>query len=152
MIETRLSNVLNEEAVAIDFRAPSVAEAVPALMEPALRRAAIPLEQQHAILQAIEVREQCASTVLPPVALPHARCPEVDRIVAALAINRNGVLDNDHGVQILVSFVSPEKASAEHLRFLAGVAKLFRTREAIEELLDARSPAGVLDVLRHLGN
>jgi mannitol/fructose-specific phosphotransferase system IIA component (Ntr-type) len=152
MIETRLSDVLHEDSIALDFSAPSIPEAVRVLMEPVFRRAGIPPERQRAILEAIHERERCASTVSPPVALPHTRSPEVDRIIAALAINRSGVGQDNPGVQFLLPFVSPEKATAEHLRFLAGVAKLFRMREAVDGLLAARSAAEVLEVLRRLGN
>ena len=152
MIETRLSEILCNDAVAIRFSASCVEDAVAALMKPALEQAGISEEQQQTILDAIKKREDCASTISPPLALPHTRHPCVSKIVAALGINRSGALEHDHDVQAVVSFVSPETASAEHLRFLAGVARLFRTRDAVDQLLEAQSPEDVIEVLRRLGN
>ena len=139
-------------AVTLSFCAPCVEDAVAALMTPAFQQAGIPEEQQQMILDAIRKREECASTISPPLALPHTRHPGVSKIVAALGINRSGALEKDHEVQAVVSFVSPDTASAEHLRFLAGIAKLFRTREAVDQLLAADSPEAVIEVLRRLGN
>ncbi|HEY8180870.1 MAG TPA: PTS sugar transporter subunit IIA [Thermoanaerobaculia bacterium] len=152
MIETRLSELLNDQAVSISFSASCVEDAIPLLMGPALQQAGISEDQKQTIVDAIKKREECASTISPPLALPHTRHAAVSRIVAALGINRSGALEKDHDVQAVVSFVSPETASAEHLRFLAGVAKLFRTREAVDQLLEAQSPADVIEVLRRLGN
>jgi mannitol/fructose-specific phosphotransferase system IIA component (Ntr-type) len=152
MIETRLSELLNDQAVSISFSASCVEDAITQLMGPALQQAGVSEDQKLTICDAIRKREECASTISPPLALPHTRHAAVSRIVAALGINRSGALEQDHDVQAVVSFVSPETASAEHLRFLAGVAKLFRTREAVDQLLEAQSPADVIEVLRRLGN
>jgi len=153
MLETRLSEVLaSGGSVLVGFSARSVSEAIPLLMTPALSRAAVPGERQQSILQAIEKREEGASTVSPPLALPHARCAGVDRIVAGLGINRSGALEERSGVNAVVSFVSPETASAEHLRFLSGVAKLFRSPASVEELLAAQSSEELVEILRRLGH
>jgi mannitol/fructose-specific phosphotransferase system IIA component (Ntr-type) len=146
MIQTRLSEVLAPELIFLGLSAQSLMDGVRASLPAAMKRAGLTLAQQETILRAIEEREKSASTIAPPIALPHARQSAAPQIVAALAINRQGIVGDE--VQVLVPFVSPEAAAAEHLRFLSGMVRLFRARDVLDELLDAHSPDQVLAVLR----
>jgi mannitol/fructose-specific phosphotransferase system IIA component (Ntr-type) len=148
MIETRLSAVLTPDDVALGFSAAALVAALPRLLEPAFARAGLGKRDRRAILDAIAQREASASTISPPLALPHARHERPTRILAALALNRDGILVEPAGVQAIVAFVSPAAAAAEHLRFLSGVARLFRSGDVLAELTAASTPLQALAVLR----
>jgi mannitol/fructose-specific phosphotransferase system IIA component (Ntr-type) len=152
MLETRFSAVLKEDDVRLDFWAPSLAEAAPALLTPALERAGIGARDRLVILEAIARREQETSTISPPLALPHARHESAPVIIAGLALNAGGALEGNEAVKAIVAFASPANAAAEHLRFLSGVVRLFRSADLLDELTAARTPAAVLAVLRARGN
>jgi mannitol/fructose-specific phosphotransferase system IIA component (Ntr-type) len=151
MIESRLSAVLAEEDIQIGFVDRSIEDALPRLLRPALERAGVGDDDTSAILEAVADRERSASTISAPVALPHARHERAPRIVAALAINGSGTLDRPENVEAILAFVSPTAATAEHLRFLAASARLFRSADVLGKLTSARTPAEVLGVLREHG-
>jgi mannitol/fructose-specific phosphotransferase system IIA component (Ntr-type) len=54
-------------------------------------------------------------------------------------------------VKAIMAFVSPGAATVEHLRFLSGVARLFRSPEALEALTTAHSPDEVIALLHKHG-
>jgi mannitol/fructose-specific phosphotransferase system IIA component (Ntr-type) len=151
MLETRLSAILAPELVFLGVTEATLTRVIEATLPIAMDRARVPPAAQTAILHAIDERERSASTIAPPLALPHARHAAAPAILATLVINREGVLPSE-GVRIVVPFVTPERAATEHLRFLSGTVKLFRSRDVFDELLDARSADEVLDILRSRGN
>lgn len=151
MIESRLSAILDAQDILLGFTADSVADALPRLLGPVLQRSGVSHHDSSAILAAIADRERSGSTISPPVALPHARHERAPSILAALAINGSGTLREPQGVKAIVAFVSPIAAAAEHLRFLSGVARLFRSPEALEQLTAARTPDDVIALLRKHG-
>jgi mannitol/fructose-specific phosphotransferase system IIA component (Ntr-type) len=83
-----------------------------------------------------------------PVALPHARVPGLHRIVAGLGANPDGVFPGNRETTFVLTFVSPASSAADHLRFLARAAQLFRDDEARTKLLAAADREGMLEVLR----
>jgi mannitol/fructose-specific phosphotransferase system IIA component (Ntr-type) len=150
MIETRLSSVLAPELILIGATAPTLALAIAQALGPAMTRANVKAADQSAILAAIDKRESSATTCVPPIALPHTRHAAAPVIIAALAINRDAVVEPD--LRLLVPFVTPESAPSEHLRFLSGVARLLRSLEVQDEIFAARSADEVLGILRARNN
>lgn len=149
--EHRLSTILAEADISLGFAERTIEEAVPRLLLPALKRAGVADPNAAAIIEAVVHRERSASTVSPPIALPHVRHDQAPRIVASLAVNDAGVLGQPEGVKVILAFVSPAAAPADHLRFLAGAARLFRSAEVLAALAGARSADDVLALFREHG-
>jgi len=97
-------------------------------------------------------REQLGSTALGGgVAMPHCRCPELDRALLLIARSRQGVpfgAADDLPVRLFVAVATPAASPAEHLRTLARLSRRLRDRERVEALLDAADAAAILDAWR----
>lgn len=103
------------------------------------------------ILRALQTREEAASTgVGDEVAVPHGRLAGLDRLVAALALVPDGVdfeAIDGRPVRILVGILAPERASGDHIRALASVARLLHDASSRSLILEARSADEVLRVV-----
>ena len=112
------------------------------------RGSSIPSDKIEAVLRE---REALQSTGIGEgVAIPHGALGELDKQVAAVLTVPEG-LDfeaiDDNKVNILFAVISPKRASGEHLKTLARVSRLLRSKEFRERLLHARDGAEVFKLL-----
>ena len=102
------------------------------------------------IVDCVLKREESGSTCSGPIALPHGRTGGIPTIVAGLGINRDGVYPGG-STRVMLAFVTPQDAAAEHLRFLSAAAKTFRDSAFLDRLQAAATPEDVLALLRDAG-
>lgn len=147
--ETRLSSVLLGGRVEVGFRSEGLGDAVSRLLGPLLRNEGLSEAGTVAALDAVLNRERGGPTTAGSVALPHARLAGLSRIIGALALNPDGVYSHSPcATKVLLVFASPAQATVEHLKFLGGVAQIFRSDEAMEKLLAAEDGDTALSVIR----
>jgi mannitol/fructose-specific phosphotransferase system IIA component (Ntr-type) len=115
------------------------------LVSPLLEHGVSPARVDEIVGSVLE-REKAGTTCSGPIALPHARISGIPKIVAGLGINRDGVYPGG-SARLILAFVSPQDAAAEHLRFLSSAAKTFRTSALLDQLLAASSPGDVIAAL-----
>ena len=71
------------------------------------------------------------------IAIPHARLPGLDRLVAVFAQLEQPVdFDAVDGqpVDLVFTLLAPTGAGADHLKALSNIARLLRTEEVVERL------------------
>lgn len=98
---------------------------------------------RDAALDALLKRERKMSTGMQNgVAIPHAKCEQVDRLAAAVALKPEGLdfdsLDGEPS-RIFVMTLSPLKRSGPHIQFLAEVSRIINQPGVRERLLQAVS-------------
>jgi mannitol/fructose-specific phosphotransferase system IIA component (Ntr-type) len=103
------------------------------------------------IVESVLQREGAGTTCAGAIALPHARIGGIPKIVAGLGINREGVYPGG-SARVMLAFVSPQDAAAEHLRFLSSAAKTFRDAAFLDRLQSASTAEDVLGLLRGAGS
>jgi PTS system nitrogen regulatory IIA component len=84
------------------------------------------------------------------VAIPHGALGELDKQVAAVLTVPEGIdfdAIDDAKVNILFAVISPKRASGEHLKTLARVSRLLRSKAFRERLLHAGDGAQVFKLL-----
>ncbi len=96
-------------------------------------------------------REQLQSTGIGEgVAIPHGALPQLHEQVAALLIVPDGVefqAIDDAKVSILFGVIGPKRATGEHLKTLARVSRLLRSREFRERLVHAADATSVYELI-----
>lgn len=104
-----------------------------------------------AVLAALNARERLGSTgVGQGVALPHARLPGLDRLVALFwQLQRPVEYDaiDDGPVDLVFVLLVPEGAEATHLKILARVARRLREPTVRSRLREADEPAAAWRLL-----
>ena len=84
------------------------------------------------------------------VAIPHGALPQLKEQVAALLIVPDGVefqAIDDAKVSILFGVIGPKRATGEHLKTLARVSRLLRSKEFRARLVGAPSSASVFELI-----
>ena len=147
-MEPKLSDVLAAGLLVPSMRCRSLDDALRRLLAPPLSGAGWSDDRVDEVLAAVLRREKSCSTAIGPVALPHARVPGLDRIVASLGANPDGVYEDGDGTSFVLAFASPAQSAVDHLKFLARAAHLFRDEDARTHLLAATDPAEMLAVIR----
>lgn len=145
----RLVEILSQERVTTELAATSKDGALHALAE-LFTRDATALDQR-AVYDVLSERERLASTGIGSgVAIPHGRIAQLDSLRAAVAISPSGIpFDAIDGapVRIVVGVLAPQHHTGDHLRVLARVSRLLRSREVREQLLSAKDAATAFDVI-----
>ena len=140
----------------ISFAPPwsSFPETVHGLVRTLVAGAAMPAAAEAEAVRAILARENASSTALLDIdaGVPHARLAGLPDSVVALAISPAGLYEAVPTVRIhLVALVlSPPADTTTHLRILAGIATLLRSRELRDALLRTGDATAAFAVLaRH---
>lgn len=145
----RLTDILSEERVTTQLTAVSKDEALRALSQ--LFTLADSGLDEVAVYDVLSERERLASTGIGSgVAIPHGRIGALDRLRAAVAISPSGIpFDAIDGgpVRIVVGVLAPQHHTGDHLRVLARVSRLLRSREVRESLLAAQTPREAFDII-----
>lgn len=104
-------------------------------------------EIQHVLLE----REALQSTGIGEgVAIPHGALPQLKEQVAALLIVPEGVefqAIDDAKVSILFGVIGPKRATGEHLKTLARVSRLLRSKDFRQRLVGASTSRDVYELI-----
>lgn len=96
-------------------------------------------------------REQLQSTGIGEgVAIPHGALPQLREQVAALLIVPHGVefqAIDDAKVSILFGVIGPKRATGEHLKTLARVSRLLRSKDFRTRLVSAEDATSVYELI-----
>jgi len=135
----KISDILKEDFIIANLKASD--------KEGALSEVSLFLEHKGAIpdhgklLQALLEREQLGSTGIGDnMAIPHAKCEDVDQIITVFARSRKGIdfqsLDRKP-VHFIFLLLAPPASTGLHLKALAKIARLFKNLSLRESILEA---------------
>ena len=141
-----MTDCLAEARAWLDFKAGSKAEALAALSRLAAEARGL---SQAEVLEVLAAREEFGSTGFEGVALPHGRLPGLTSPFLALALAPKGVeFDSLDGRPVrLLALVLTGADGREHLQLLARLGALFKSPEAVSEILAARTSDEALTLL-----
>ncbi|HAQ35834.1 MAG: transcriptional regulator [Maricaulis sp.] len=142
-----LSDLLPPDGVVTNLSASSRKQVIQSLAELAVRFCDA---YTRDIVDAVLERERLGSTgVGDGVAIPHARVEGVDRVFGVFARLKTPVdFDAIDGrpTDLIVMLLAPEDSSAEHLKALARISRLFR-REDMRERLRGAADSDALNAI-----
>ena len=142
-----LSDLLPPYGVVTNLSASSRKQVIQSLAELAVRFCDA---NTRDIVDAVLERERLGSTgVGDGVAIPHARVEGVDRVFGVFARLKTPVdFDAIDGrpTDLIVMLLAPEDSSAEHLKALARISRLFR-REDMRERLRGAADSDALNAI-----
>lgn len=113
-------------------------------------------EDEEGIVAAILKREELGSTGIGNgVAVPHTKHASVEKLVATVALAREGVdfasLDGEP-VYILFLLVSPPDRPGDHLRGLENISRHLRNQNFCKFLRQSKSREEILELLKEADN
>ena len=152
----KLSDFVVREAILTDLKAATKEAAIRAMVESLSSVGSVKGSDQEGIIAAILKREELGSTGIGKgVAVPHTKHPSVGKLVATIALSKDGVefasLDGD-AVHILFLLVSPPDRPGDHLRALENISRHLRNDNFCNFLKQAVSAQAVIDLLEEADN
>ena len=101
--------------------------------------------------QDIFERESVISTCMQNgVAMPHGRTDGTKQLVAAIGIHKSGFdFDSLDGkpTKIFVLCLSPKNSTGPHIQFISSIASVLNKQEAVDSILNAKTPTQILSIL-----
>ena len=109
------------------------------------------IENQQALNNALMEREKLGSTGIGEnVAIPHAKCDEIQHIITLFGRSKKGIefesLDQKP-VYVICLLLAPTNATGQHLKALARIARLMKSKKLREEILDAQDEKKIFSLL-----
>lgn len=109
------------------------------------------IENQQALNNALMEREKLGSTGIGEnVAIPHAKCDEIQHIITLFGRSKKGIefesLDQKP-VYFICLLLAPTNSTGQHLKALARIARLMKSKKLREEILDAQDEKKIFSLL-----
>jgi mannitol/fructose-specific phosphotransferase system IIA component (Ntr-type) len=148
----KLSELLGEENVLLDFKARDKWEAIEKLVEGLIAHGRLKPSNRRQVLDALVARENVASTGMGlGIAIPHAWTDLLETGAAAVGIAPQGIpfqSADGNPATLIILLVSPRHSAQKHVRTLAAIARLLNYEEMRTALLNAKTPAEVVRVVK----
>jgi PTS system nitrogen regulatory IIA component len=147
----KLSDLLNEAGISVALKARDKRGIIEEMID-LLDIATGGVKDRAAVLKAVWEREELMSTGIGQgVGIPHAKTNAVDRLHAVFGRSEAGVdfaaLDGKP-VHLFFLLMAPEDQSGPHVKALARISRLLKQSYFRQALLDARTSAEVLAIIR----
>jgi len=144
-----LKTVINTDTIELHLKGSTKKEIINELLDILVRAGKI--KDKGAALAAVMDREEKMSTGMKHgIAIPHGKCASSEDLVACIGISEKPVdfdsLDKQP-CRIFIMTLSPVEKTGPHLQFLAEVSLLFKSAEKREEIIKAKTPEEVLEIL-----
>ena len=148
----KLSELLGEENVLLEFKARDKWEAIERLVEVLVANGRLKSGQRRQVLDALVARENVASTGMGlGIAIPHAWTDLLDSGAAAVGISPQGIpFQSADGAPatLIILLVSPRHSAQKHVRTLAAIARLLNYEEMRTALLNAKTAGEVVRIVK----
>jgi len=144
-----LKTVINAETINLNLKGTTKKEIINELLDILQKTGKI--KNREAALAAVLDREEKMSTGMKHgIAIPHGKTATTQDLIACIGISENPV-DFDSidklPCRIFIMTLSPVEKTGPHLQFLAEVSLLFKSAEKREEILKAKTPEQILEIL-----
>jgi len=144
-----LKTIISAETIYLHLKGSTKKEIINELLDILYKAGKI--RDRDAALAAVMDREEKMSTGMKHgIAIPHGKTATTVDLVACIGISDNQVdfnsLDKKPS-RIFIMTLSPVEKTGPHLQFLAEVSLLFKSAEKREEILNAKTPEEILEIL-----
>ena len=144
-----LKTVISTETIDLHLKGTTKKEIINELLDILQRTGKI--QDRDAALAAVLEREEKMSTGMKHgIAIPHGKTSTITDLVACIGISENQIDFNSLDKQpcrIFIMTLSPVEKTGPHLQFLAEVSLLFKSAEKREEILKAKTPGEILEIM-----
>jgi len=145
-------DLISREAISVDLKASRKEEVISELVSLLVGSGDVKKSGKDEILKSLKEREDLGSTGIGKgVAIPHAKCPSVKKMIAAFGISKTGIdfksLDGEP-TYIFLLLIAPGETPGPHLKALAKIARLLDDKFIRERLRSAKNPAEIVRIIK----
>lgn len=144
-----IGNVLTSDLVRLEVPGETKQQVIESLLDILMETGKV--EDRRTALSALLEREEKMSTGIENgIAIPHGKTTAVKELVACVGLKKEGIdFDSLDGKpsKIFIMTLSPKDKSGPHIQFLAEISSLLKDEKGRNEILAAKTPREVLDVI-----
>jgi nitrogen PTS system EIIA component len=147
----KITDFLSTKAIVTDIKSIKKEEVIKELIDALINASDIDKRHRNKLIEALMAREALGSTAIGQgVAIPHAKCDCVDKLIAAFGISRRGVdfdsLDGEPA-HIFFLLVAPQDSAGPHLKALARISRLLKDKYFRDSLRNCQDDKSVIDII-----
>lgn len=128
----KIMDFLSRQAIVMDIKSAKKEDVVKEMVEALINAGDIDKRYRAKLFEALMARESLGSTAIGQgVAIPHAKCDCVTKLVAGFGLSKKGVdFDSLDGEPVYIFFllVAPQDSAGPHLKALARISRLLKDK------------------------
>ncbi len=128
----QIMDFLSKKAIITDLKSTKKEDVMKELVDVLINAGEIEKRYRNRLIEALMVRETLGSTAIGQgIAIPHAKCDCVNKLVAAFGLSKKGVdFDSLDGELAYIFFllVAPQDSAGPHLKALARISRLLKDK------------------------
>lgn len=147
----KITDFLSKKAIITDIKSTKKEDVIKELADALINAGEIEKRDRNKLIEALMAREALGSTAIGQgVAIPHAKCDSVTKLVAAFGLSKKGVdFDSLDGEPAYIFFllVAPQDSAGPHLKALARISRLLKDkyfRDSLRACTDAESIINII--------
>src|SRR3989338_3167545 len=142
----QIMDFMSKKAIVTDIKATKKEDVIKELVDALIDSGEIEKRCRNKLIDALMSRESLGSTAIGQgIAIPHAKCDCVEKLVAAFGLSKRGVdFDSLDGELAYIFFllVAPQDSAGPHLKALARISRLLKDkyfRDSLRACTDEKS-------------
>ncbi|MDD5432359.1 MAG: PTS sugar transporter subunit IIA [Candidatus Omnitrophica bacterium] len=147
----QIMDFLSKKAIVTDIKSTKKEDIIKELVDALINSGDIDKKNRNKLIEALMNRESLGSTAIGQgIAIPHAKCDCVDKLIAAFGLSKKGVdFDSLDGEQAYIFFllVAPQDSAGPHLKALARISRLLKDKYFRESLRNCADDKSVVKII-----
>ena len=148
----KIADLISSDAMSVDIKSKDKDGVLSELVDLLVSSGNIKKTDKNQILSKLKERETLGSTGIGKgIGIPHAKCPNLKKMAAVLAISRKGIdfksLDGEP-TYILFLLLAPAEAPGPHLKALAKISRLLDDKFVRDRLRSAKDKSEMLKIVK----
>lgn len=142
----QIMDFLSKKAIITDIKSTRKEDVIKEMVDLLIASEDVEKRNRNKLIDALMARESLGSTAIGQgIAIPHAKCDCVDKLVAAFGLSKKGVdFDSLDGELAYIFFllVAPQDSAGPHLKALARISRLLKDkyfRDTLRACADEKS-------------
>jgi len=147
----QIMEFLSKKAIITDIKSGKKEDVIRELVDALINSGDIEKRNRNKLIEALMAREALGSTAIGQgIAIPHAKCDCVDKLVAAFGLSKKGVefdsLDGEPA-HIFFLLVAPQDSAGPHLKALARISRLLKDKYFRDNLRTCEDDKAVVKII-----
>lgn len=147
----KIMEFLSKKAIIPEIKSTKKEEVIKELVDALVNAGEIEKASHNRLVEALMERESLGSTAIGQgIAMPHAKCGYVNKLVGAFGLSKKGVdFDSLDGEPVYIFFllVAPQDSAGPHLKALARISRLFKDKYFRDNLRTCTDDKSIIKVL-----
>lgn len=147
----KIMDFLSSQAIVMDIVSAKKEDVIRELVDSLIAAGNIEKKHRNKLVESLMARESLGSTAIGQgVAIPHAKCDAVTKLVAAFGLSKRGIdFDSLDGEPVYIFFllVAPQDSAGPHLKALARISRLLKDKYFRDSLRACQDDKAIVNII-----